>query len=235
MKNWNLQYSLQGAIWNNDRMMATLNFAREEKLGPFVPKDVDDLETLCDLISTQLSLTRTTGSSHNVPRTDIHFSEAGKNKGINCILSDGAGVILNADIVPAMIHPCLTIDDLERSIAFSINLLRTQGLTSVEREILENQTVIAKLCTFGVSGSGNFMTIVMRLARANSVQNDILGGLGTRLQSVLELVVRGYCNKLIARELGISENTVKDHLRRLYSHFGVNSRTELTWILHGHV
>ncbi len=142
---------------------------------------------------------------------------------------------MSTDVVPAMIHPCLTLDDLERSIAYSIKLLRSQGLHSVEREILDNRTVIAKLCTFCIAGSDNFMTVVVRLAQSSGVRIDPLAGLGPRIRSVLELVVRGYSNKLIARELDISENTVKDHLRRLYSHFGVNSRTELTWILHGQV
>ena len=235
MKCWNLQYSLQGAIWNEDRMIATLNFAREEKYGPFASTDVGNLDSLCKLISARLLLERGTDSSCNAPRSAIRFSKAGNGQGINYIFSDSAGVVLDTDIVPASIHPCLAIEDLERSIAFAIKILRTQGLPSVEREILENQTAIAKLCTFGVAGSSNFMTVVMRLAPADSVQNNPLNGLGTRQHSVLDLVVRGYSNKLIARELGISENTVKDHLRRLFSHFGVSGRAELTWILHGQV
>ncbi len=91
MKNWNLQYSLQGAIWNEGRMIATLNFAREEKYGPFAPKDVADLETLCQLISRQLFMARGAVSPHDDERKNIHFSAAGKGQGINCIVSDAEG------------------------------------------------------------------------------------------------------------------------------------------------
>ncbi len=44
---------------------------------------------------------------------------------------------------------------------------------------------------------------------------------------VLELVSEGLPNKRIAKELGISVNTVKFHVNALLSKFGVKSRTEL--------
>lgn len=44
---------------------------------------------------------------------------------------------------------------------------------------------------------------------------------------VLELVSEGLSNKRIAKELGISVNTVKFHVNALLSKFGVKSRTEL--------
>jgi DNA-binding NarL/FixJ family response regulator len=50
--------------------------------------------------------------------------------------------------------------------------------------------------------------------------------LSERESTVLEAVARGLSNREIGRELWISEQTVKFHLRNLYRKLGVSSRTE---------
>ena len=52
-----------------------------------------------------------------------------------------------------------------------------------------------------------------------------------RQVDVLVCAVRGQSNKLIARELGISDGTVKQHLNAVYRELGVNSRTEAVYQL----
>lgn len=51
-------------------------------------------------------------------------------------------------------------------------------------------------------------------------------GLTHRERQVLELMGRGWGNRAIAEELFISENTVKNHVRRIHEKLGVHSRTE---------
>lgn len=50
-------------------------------------------------------------------------------------------------------------------------------------------------------------------------------GLSLRELEVLTLVARGTSNKLIARDLGISEATVKTHLLHIFGKLGVDDRT----------
>jgi DNA-binding NarL/FixJ family response regulator len=50
--------------------------------------------------------------------------------------------------------------------------------------------------------------------------------LSAREREVLSLVARSLPNKLIARELEISEKTVKAHLTPVYQHIGVTDRTQ---------
>ncbi|MFL5944976.1 MAG: response regulator [Gaiellaceae bacterium] len=50
--------------------------------------------------------------------------------------------------------------------------------------------------------------------------------LSARETEVLELVARGYPNKRIARELQISEKTVKAHLTQVFQRIGVTDRTQ---------
>lgn len=51
-------------------------------------------------------------------------------------------------------------------------------------------------------------------------------GLTGREADVLQLLGKGYCNKLIARELGIGLGTVKSHLKGLMAKLNVSARTQ---------
>jgi DNA-binding NarL/FixJ family response regulator len=55
---------------------------------------------------------------------------------------------------------------------------------------------------------------------------DPLGSLSHREREVLELLLDGLPNKLIARRLEISEKTVKSHLTRIFREIGVSDRTQ---------
>jgi DNA-binding NarL/FixJ family response regulator len=59
-------------------------------------------------------------------------------------------------------------------------------------------------------------------ARAKSERAE----LSEREREVLRCVAEGMPNKLIARELGISEKTVKAHLTRVFQQIGVTDRTQ---------
>ena len=54
-----------------------------------------------------------------------------------------------------------------------------------------------------------------------------LDPLTEREQEVLRLILRGNTNKAIAAELSISENTVKTHVKNIYSKYNVSSRAEI--------
>ena len=54
----------------------------------------------------------------------------------------------------------------------------------------------------------------------------VRGVLTDREEEVLRLVQSGLANKQIARQLGITERTVKSHLTKVFSALGVNDRTQ---------
>ena len=56
-----------------------------------------------------------------------------------------------------------------------------------------------------------------------------IGELTPRQIDVYRAAARGLPNKLIGRELGIAESTVKTHLQAVYAVLGVRNRTEAAW------
>jgi DNA-binding NarL/FixJ family response regulator len=65
------------------------------------------------------------------------------------------------------------------------------------------------------------------VTQISSVTDSASLGLTPREFEVLTWLVQGIGNKQIARQLGIEEQTVRNHLRPIYQKFGVAKRTEL--------
>lgn len=62
--------------------------------------------------------------------------------------------------------------------------------------------------------------------RSDAAGEELMEPLTGREGEVLTLLGRGLSNKLIARELAISEHTVKFHVSSLFSKLGASSRTD---------
>ena len=60
-----------------------------------------------------------------------------------------------------------------------------------------------------------------------------LDALTTRQREILELVAKGYSNARIAKDLFLSESTVKQHLRATYKILGVSDRKEAAKLING--
>lgn len=73
---------------------------------------------------------------------------------------------------------------------------------------------------------GNRLTATPRLAFARNEAAIASLGISARELDVLELLAAGHANKVIARRLDISPNTVKTHVARLYEKLEVASRTQ---------
>jgi DNA-binding NarL/FixJ family response regulator len=61
-----------------------------------------------------------------------------------------------------------------------------------------------------------------------------LDTLTTRQREILELVAKGYSNARIAKDLFLSESTVKQHLRATYKTLGVSDRKEAARLINSH-
>lgn len=73
---------------------------------------------------------------------------------------------------------------------------------------------------------GNRLTAKPRLAYTRNEAAIASLGISARECEVLEMLAAGHANKVIARRLDISPNTVKTHIARLYEKLDVASRTQ---------
>ncbi len=71
------------------------------------------------------------------------------------------------------------------------------------------------------------MTLVFSCARDENAQLPVWNALSKREQEIAQLVSEGLTNKQIAARAFVSENTVKQHLKRVFSKTDVRNRAEL--------
>lgn len=74
--------------------------------------------------------------------------------------------------------------------------------------------------------AGNRLTARPRQAFVRNDAAVAALGLSARECEVLEMLAAGHANKVIARQLDISPNTVKTHVARVYEKMAVASRTQ---------
>jgi DNA-binding NarL/FixJ family response regulator len=67
--------------------------------------------------------------------------------------------------------------------------------------------------------------VIESFCRKAKTQEKVVG-LSAREEEILVLLAKGYSNKLIADQLGLSIDTVCSHLKHVYQKMHVNSRTE---------
>jgi DNA-binding NarL/FixJ family response regulator len=82
-----------------------------------------------------------------------------------------------------------------------------------------------------VAEQGQFAYEVEQTPSPAPELDDALLGLTHRQQQVIRLLTRGYSNKIIARELGISPSTVKVHVHAAFRALGVHSRMAAAAVL----
>ena len=73
-----------------------------------------------------------------------------------------------------------------------------------------------------------------RLAHSSDRMHGALNGevLTVREREVMRLAAEGLSNKAIARQLSVSEGTIKLHLHNIYRKLGIKSRFALATLVH---
>lgn len=94
--------------------------------------------------------------------------------------------------------------------------------------------VVAGEFWVGHSAVGDLIAALRASPSGDSSRRGRLPHLTERELSVITAVTDGECNRGIAQRLGISEQTVKNHLRNIFDKVGVSSRLELAVFAHEH-
>jgi DNA-binding NarL/FixJ family response regulator len=61
---------------------------------------------------------------------------------------------------------------------------------------------------------------------SNSVRREAYDGISARELEVLKLTASGLANKQVARSLGLSEKTVRNHIANIYEKLGIHDRSQ---------
>ena len=107
--------------------------------------------------------------------------------------------------------------------------MEPDGLVATLRDIHAGKTVVAPPLT----------SVLVRFVKGDMTVSQSQGPfseLTPRESEILELMAEGQGNKLIARNLGISDGTVKLHVKAVLRKLGVHSRVEaaVMYIEHNH-
>jgi two-component system nitrate/nitrite response regulator NarL len=130
----------------------------------------------------------------------------------------------NADIVSRIIM--LTVSDSDEDVVCAI----TYGADGYLLKDMEPEKILEKLkeAALGKMVISEKLTHVLAgaIRGGSDKKSNVLAKLTSREHEILKLIAKGMSNKLIARELDISDGTVKVHVKHVLKKLELNSRVE---------
>jgi len=121
-------------------------------------------------------------------------------------------------------------------------VLASSENTRIVREAIENGAAgymfksvdseeLARALKIVVSGRVYLPPAAVATEPANEHATAVTSKLTERKRQILRSLIRGLSNKEIARELSISNETVKSHAREIYKILGVSNRTQAVFAI----
>lgn len=130
----------------------------------------------------------------------------------------------NADIVSRIIM--LTVSDSDEDVVCAI----TYGADGYLLKDMDPEKILEKLkeAALGKMVISEKLTHVLAgaIRGGSDKKSNVLAKLTSREHEILKLIAKGMSNKLIARELDISDGTVKVHVKHVLKKLELNSRVE---------
>lgn len=127
-------------------------------------------------------------------------------------------------------EPAIALQELEKVLSFA----RNQGFLRLilDEDPFINEILEAYVLSENIQEKDHAQYLLNLLYAAKSPQTDIV--LSRREKEVLGQLTEGYSDKIIARNLSITENTVRFHLKNLFTKLDVNSRLKVVSEAHKH-
>lgn len=222
MRNWGWLHSLQGAVLIKGEVAGTVNFARGAARGAFTARSRRLAQVICEEAGTALEklleraetvtqLNLFTACFDNAPMPLVICDRSGAVRALNWRARPGAASVPGErPSADPLCRVAQVVAELAASSKQALTIRTDAGdtFTSMRLQGCDELFLSAWDC-------------------AGDSPGDPLGALSERAREVAELLIQGRQNKWIAWKLGISHDTVKYHVRRVYSLLGVSSRVEL--------
>lgn len=193
----------------------------------FTDEEVTTLELLSPFIVTQSraqiafdDLSRETSALRALHRVTATLVVVDRDLGrVLWAANRERGIDWNADIAP---HAKAIVDAAEQSIE-----ARARGEALPTPPTLPFGTVAAVAKLEGDPVFGGARCAVLRVESMEKAGPQPLEGLSKREREIARLLVAGYSGVNVAAIAGLSENTVRTYVRRLYGKLGVSNRADL--------
>ena len=167
------------------------------------------------------ALTLATGTRYDLVLLDWNLEDLQGDEAIRRLRDVGCAariVILSGENKPSLIHLALECG----AAGFIPKRYSSEAMVGALEVVLDGGIFLPSDLPGG-HGGGSGATHALIEAEQR------IGELTPRQIDVYRAAARGLPNKLIGRELGIAESTVKTHLQAVYAVLGVRNRTEAAW------
>ncbi|MCX7170054.1 MAG: LuxR C-terminal-related transcriptional regulator [Proteobacteria bacterium] len=208
---WGLGHTLQGAIICKGKLFGTLNVARALGKQQFSLDEIEDLSHLCQKIAISVTASTDAKAPLSVGKPQCCLQPR--------VVTDGMGqpqLFGGFDSDGFSLYK--TYSEL---ISHNIQTLKTTGNTVVQMPVYcdnqgQNRALLTTVLIPGREDAYLTTLLPLPISDNNDQSVEALEELSPRTKMVAELLLKGYPNKLIAKELVVSENTIKDHIKRIY-------------------
>lgn len=225
-----LAHSLQAPVIVDGELVGTINFARDTASPPFCDRELSRARALSEHLALALSRAR----RYEALECQITLLEGALDRSSRAaIVCDAQG---DPQFVTSSARRLMGGDLLESQFGTQVTeaiqrFARAEAL--VETQHLSEQAAGRRMILqFQRFRHGD--ALVCFLHPNADVRHSALPAvdvLSPREQHIAGLVARGLTTRAMAKEAFISENTVKQHLKRIFMKLGVTSRAELIQLI----
>lgn len=174
-----------------------------------------DFDCICSCISAEEALATIPGLRPDVVLMDIFLP---RMSGIECLAR------LKAKMPEVQIVILTAMDN--QGLLFMALEAGADGYLLKRTKAVDLRTALLNVLDGGVPMTSQIARRLIESFRKNTKSRDDMLSLSPREEQILQLVAKGHSNKLIADNLGMSFDTVRTHLKRVFKKLHVKSRTE---------
>jgi RNA polymerase sigma factor (sigma-70 family) len=139
------------------------------------------------------------------------------------ILPDGDGLSLVAELKQRGIRAIMLTMAGED---FEISEAITAGVDGYIMKSANPEQLVHAIQSVA-QGNSMFPSHIMQKLARGELQQDMFSKLSNREREIVELVAQGLPNKTISSRLGLSENTVRNHLSNIMEKLGMQNRVQV--------
>lgn len=226
LHHWGCPHSLQGPVLIRGEVAGTLNFARGTAAGAFTERSRRLAQVMCDEIGAALEKLL----ERREIAAELHlFTACFDSAPLPLVICDARGTVRamnwRARALPASASAASQPGGEPRGDPLCRVAHVVSELAASSQEALALRTDTGDtIMSVRLRGCDDLFLSAWDFGGGSA---DLLSALPERSREVAELLVQGRQNKWIAWKLGISRDTVKYHVRRVYSLLGISSRIDL--------